>query len=179
MRKAWKIGLRFFTKVPRTVFGTFEQRTPERGFELTKPSFIPWGLRVLIWKRNLCSRFLQYYFCNISRATRQTISDLIGSFRSRYPGSVENEKASLALKSTELVISSVLSALLTRKLLMFLSRLYDVSGGREKMVAVSGLFWRSLKFLRMMLITARLLGWKVTVNEILSLFYAVLTRDRW
>ena len=47
------------------------------------------------------------------------------------------------------------------------------------MVAVSGLFWRSLKFLRMMFLTARLLGWKVRVNEILSLFYAVPTRDRW
>ena len=36
-----------------------------------------------------------------------------------------------------------------RKLLMFLSRLY-VSGGCEKIVAVSGSFWSCLKFLEMM-----------------------------
>ena len=41
---------------------------------------------------------------------------------------------------------------------MFLSRLYEVSGGCEKIMAVSGSFWSSLKFLRMMLLTARLLG---------------------
>ena len=40
---------------------------------------------------------------------------------------------------------------------MFLPRLYEVSGGCEKVVAVSGSFWGSLKFLRMMLLTARLL----------------------
>ena len=41
-----------------------------------------------------------------------------------------------------------------RMLLMFLSRLY-VSGGCEKIAAVSGSFWSSLKFLEMMFLIAR------------------------
>ena len=43
--------------------------------------------------------------------------------------------------------------------------LYELSGGCEKIVAVSGSFWSSLKFLRMMFLTARLLGLKVRVNR--------------
>ena len=39
---------------------------------------------------------------------------------------------------------------------MFLLRLYEVSGGCEKIVADSGSFWSSLKFLRMIILTARL-----------------------
>ena len=41
--------------------------------------------------------------------------------------------------------------------MFFFSRLYEVSGGCEKIVAVSGSLWSSLKFLRMMFLTARLL----------------------
>ena len=41
---------------------------------------------------------------------------------------------------------------------MFLSRLYEVIGGCEKIVAVSESFRSSLKFLRMMFLTAQLLG---------------------
>ena len=45
------------------------------------------------------------------------------------------------------------SALLTRKLRMFLSRLKDTIGGSEKVCLVSGSFCRILKFLRMMFFT--------------------------
>ena len=41
---------------------------------------------------------------------------------------------------------------------MFLSRLYEVIGGCEKIVAVSESFRNSLKFLRMRFLTAQLLG---------------------
>ena len=41
---------------------------------------------------------------------------------------------------------------------MFLSRLNEVSGDCEKIVAVSESFWNSLQFFRMMFLTARLLG---------------------
>ena len=44
---------------------------------------------------------------------------------------------------------SDLYALLTRKLSKFLSRLNEMSGGRENMCLVSGSLWRILKFLRM------------------------------
>ena len=48
----------------------------------------------------------------------------------------------------------VLSALLTKKLSTFLSRLNEISGGCEKILPVSGSFWSNLKLLRMMLLTA-------------------------
>ena len=64
--------------------------------------------------------------------------------------------------------SLVLSALLTKKLPTFLSRLNEISGGCEKILPVSGSFWSNLKLLRMMLLTAWLWGWKVRVNGILS-----------
>ena len=48
----------------------------------------------------------------------------------------------------------VLSALLTKKLPTFLSRLNEISGGCEKILPVSGSFWSNLKLLRMMLLTA-------------------------
>ena len=50
--------------------------------------------------------------------------------------------------------SLVLSALLTKKLPTFLSRLNEISGGCEKILPVSGSFWSNLKLLRMMLLTA-------------------------
>ena len=49
--------------------------------------------------------------------------------------------------------SLVLSALLTKKLPTFLSRLNEISGGCEKILPVSGSFWSNLKLLRMMLLT--------------------------
>ena len=64
--------------------------------------------------------------------------------------------------------SWVLSALVTKKLPTFLSRLNEISGGCEKILPVSGSFWSNLKLLRMMLLTAWLWGWKVRVNGILS-----------
>ena len=51
------------------------------------------------------------------------------------------------------------NALLTRKFPMFLSRLNEISGGREKMCLVSGSLRRILKFLRMTFWTARFCGW--------------------
>ena len=54
---------------------------------------------------------------------------------------------------------SDLNALLTRKLPMFLSRLNEISGGREKMCLVSGSLRRILKFLRMTFLTGRFCGW--------------------
>ena len=50
--------------------------------------------------------------------------------------------------------SLVLSALLTKKLPTFLSRLNEISGGCEKILPVSGSFWSTLKLLRMILLTA-------------------------
>ena len=35
---------------------------------------------------------------------------------------------------------------MTKKLLMFLSRLNEINGGCEKILTVSGSFWRNLKF---------------------------------
>ena len=45
--------------------------------------------------------------------------------------------------------SLVLSALLTKKLPTFLSRLNEISGRCEKILPVSGSFWSNLKLLRM------------------------------
>ena len=49
--------------------------------------------------------------------------------------------------------SLVLSAFLTKKLPMFLSRLNEISGGCEKILPVSGPFWSNLKLLGMILLT--------------------------
>ena len=71
----------------------------------------------------------------------------------------------------------VWNALLTKKLLMLLSRLNEISGGCEKILPVSGSFWSNLTFfLRMMDLTAWLWGWNVRVNGILLLFSF---RDIW
>ena len=45
--------------------------------------------------------------------------------------------------------SLVWNTLLIKKLLMFLSRLNEISGGCEQRVPVSRSFWSNLKFLRM------------------------------
>ena len=50
--------------------------------------------------------------------------------------------------------SLVLSALLTKKLPTFLSRLNEISGGCEKILPASRSFWSNLKLLRMILLTA-------------------------
>ena len=47
--------------------------------------------------------------------------------------------------------SLVLSALLTKKLPTFLSRLNETSGGCGKILPVSGSFWSNLKLLKMIL----------------------------
>ena len=60
----------------------------------------------------------------------------------------------LVLTMKVLGCSLVLSALLTKKLPTFLSRLNEISGGCEKIVPVSGSFWSNLKLLRMILLTA-------------------------
>ena len=52
-----------------------------------------------------------------------------------------------------------LNALLTKKLPKFLSRLNEMSGGRENMCLVSGSLRRILKFLRMTFFIARFCGW--------------------
>ena len=52
-----------------------------------------------------------------------------------------------------------LNALLTKKLPTFLSRLNEMSGGRENMCLVSGSLRRILKFLRMTFLIARFCGW--------------------
>ena len=51
------------------------------------------------------------------------------------------------------------NALLTKKLPKFLSRLNEMSGGRENMCLVLGLLRRILKFLRMTFLIARFCGW--------------------
>ena len=52
-----------------------------------------------------------------------------------------------------------LNALLTKKLPKFLSRLNEMSGGRENMCLVSGPLRRILKFLRMTFLITRFSGW--------------------
>ena len=54
--------------------------------------------------------------------------------------------------------SLVLSALLTKKLPTFLSRLNEISlsGGCEKILPVSGSFWSNLKLLRIILLIIRM-----------------------
>ena len=52
-----------------------------------------------------------------------------------------------------------LNALLTKKLPEFLSRLNEMSVGRENMCLVSGSLRRILKFLRMTFLIARFCGW--------------------
>ena len=49
--------------------------------------------------------------------------------------------------------SLVLSALLTKTLPTFLSRLKEISGGCQKILPVSGSFWSNLKLLRIILLT--------------------------
>ena len=68
-----------------------------------------------------------------------------------------------------------LNALLTENLPKLLSRLSEMSGGRENTCLVSGSLWRILKFLRMAFLIARFCGWEVRVNGILlvSLFCEV------
>ena len=51
------------------------------------------------------------------------------------------------------------NALLTNKLPKFLSRLNEMSGGRENMCLDSGSLLRILKFLRMTSLIARFCGW--------------------
>ena len=52
-----------------------------------------------------------------------------------------------------------LNVLLTKKLPKFLSRLNEMSGGRENIRLVSGSLRRILKFLRMTFWIARFCGW--------------------
>ena len=52
-----------------------------------------------------------------------------------------------------------LNALLTKKLPKFLSRLNEMSGGRENMSLVSGSLRRIFKFFRMTFLIARFCGW--------------------
>ena len=62
--------------------------------------------------------------------------------------------------------SSDFSVLLTKKSLMFLLRLNDMSGGSEKILLVSLSFWSNLKFFRMMFLTGSLSGQNVSLNGI-------------
>ena len=73
---------------------------------------------------------------------------------------------------------SDLKELLNRKLPMFLLRLNEISGGREKLCLVSGSLGRILKFLRMTFLTARFRGWQVRVNGICSVIIVVRYLDR-
>ena len=63
---------------------------------------------------------------------------------------LHRELAHLKLPGCSLVIG----VLLTKKLPMFLSRLYEMSGGCEKILPVSGSLRSNLKLLRMILLTA-------------------------
>ena len=66
--------------------------------------------------------------------------------------------------------SSDLSTLLTRKFLKFLSRSNEINGSCEKILPVSLSFWSNSKFFKIMFLAARLCGWQVSVNGILSFF---------
>ena len=69
----------------------------------------------------------------------------------RVKGQVlHRERAHLKVPSCSLV----LSALLTKKLPTFLSRLDEISGGCEEILPVTGSFWSNLKLLKMILLTA-------------------------
>ena len=62
---------------------------------------------------------------------------------------------------------SDLNALVTRKLPNLLSRLNEMSGGRENICLVPGSLRRILKFLRKSFLIAKFFGWWVWVNGIL------------
>ena len=66
--------------------------------------------------------------------------------------------------------SLVLSALLTKKLPTFLSRLNEISVGCEKILPVSGSFWSNLKLLRMIKNKTQ-----TAVINILNLFILIMT----
>ena len=74
---------------------------------------------------------------------QETIGDLNRLLRSQYFASVLNERTSLHRECTHLKVpgcSFVLSALLTKKLPMFLLLLNEISGGCKKILPVSGSF---------------------------------------
>ena len=54
---------------------------------------------------------------------------------------------------------SDVNAILNKKLLMYLSRLNEIRGGRGNLGLVSGSLRRILKFLRITFLTARFCGW--------------------
>ena len=76
------------------------------------------------------------------------LTDLFGPDMKRQV--LHRERAHLKVPGCSLV----LSALLTKKSLTFLSRLNEISGGCEKILPVSGSFWSNLKLLRIILLTA-------------------------
>ena len=63
-----------------------------------------------------------------------------------------------------------LNALLTKKLPKFLSRLNEMSGGKENMCLVSGSLLRILKFLRMTFLIARLCDFNNKCEEMRQFF---------
>ena len=63
---------------------------------------------------------------------------------------LQRERAHLKVPDWSLVWNE----LLTKKLPMFLSRWNEISGGCEKIVLASESFWSSLKFLRIIDLTA-------------------------
>ena len=97
------------------------------------------------------------------------ISDLNGSLGSRHFLYVVNESRERAhLKVPGCLL--VWNELLTKKVGYALSRLNEISAVCEKIILVSESFWSSLKFLRIIDLTAWLWGWNVRVNGMRSKF---------
>jgi len=92
---------------------------------------------------------------DVGGGAREVISDLNRLLGSRYfmkqmkRQVLDRARAHLKVPGWSLVWNE----LLTKKLTMCLSRLNEMSGGCEKIVAVSGSFWSNLKFLRIVHLT--------------------------
>ena len=93
---------------------------------------------------------------------------------------LHRERAHLKVPGSSLV----LSALLTKKLPTFLSRLNEISWGCEKILPVSGSFWSNLKLIRMILLTAFTdyedgkWGWMEFCHSYPFVTFVVLTADQ-
>ena len=88
------------------------------------------------------------------------VSDFNGSIGSRDLNFIRNKvlhRVRLHVKVPGWSLN--LNALLTKKLHKFLSRLIEMSGGRENMCLVSGSLRRILKFFKMTFLIARFCGW--------------------
>ena len=112
------------------------------------------GHPVVYLSRQCIIYCITYRLCNKLHLRRYILTDRLGPdillVLTTKRQVLHRERAHLKVQGCSLV----LSALLTKKLPTLLSRLYEISGGCEKILPVSGSFWSNLKLLRMIFLTA-------------------------